>query len=36
MIKFIKELYHLSKYIGFKSAIKYKLGVGRNKARNID
>ena len=35
MIKFIKELYHLSKYIGFKSAIKYKLGGGKDKDRNV-
>ena len=33
MKKFIKELYHLSKYLGFKSAIKYKLGGGKNKNR---
>lgn len=33
MIKWIKELYYLSKYIGFKSAIKYKLG-GKSNAKN--
>lgn len=34
MRKWLKELYNLSKYIGFKSAIKYKLGGEKYKNRS--
>ncbi len=34
MKKWLKELYNLSKYLGFKYAIKYKLGGEKNKNRS--